>query len=171
MCMPDRIIDPTPSEQKILKEYFCKDDGKLRLLTCSSKYYYLTKRESFLVKCGLLSIKEIDRRLTNIAKFNRIKATLINKVKKKKTISPFLWKHPVTGKPILFTSMGVVYKLSYLDRLMLKLSRTNVTSLNKKAISKAFTQKIPYYLYPNPYYNECDGYEHYLRPNYKNIIS
>jgi hypothetical protein len=140
--MSQKIFDPTPPKQRIASQYFSWNDGKPRLITCTCEYYYLTKLEAFLLKCGLLSIKSIDRRETRIAKFNKIRSVITNKIKKKKTVYPFLWKDPRTNNPILFTSMGVVYKLSYLDRLMLKLGKTNAIELNKKAVGRIITYQI-----------------------------
>lgn len=155
--MSKKIFDPTPSQQKLIKEYFYWNEGKPRLLTCVSKYYYLTRFETFMVRCGLLSIKKIDRYQTRLARFNILKATMANKAKKRRPINPFLWSHPKSGKPVLFTSMGIVYELSLLDRLMLKFKRTNVQELNKKAVGKIIPYRLADHI-TTPYYADYEDF-------------
>jgi hypothetical protein len=153
------MFDPKPSQEKIISEYFHYNNGKPYLVTCTCKHYYLTKLEAFLVKYRLLSIKTIDRKQTRIARYDITRATLANKIKKKGRVNPFMWSDPITGKPILFTSMGVVYRLSIIDRLMLKFGKTNVTALNKKAVGLTVIHQTVEQSYHD--YVSYPGYLHY----------
>jgi hypothetical protein len=164
--MSRRITDPTPSLQRLMKEYFFWNDGENPyLLTCTSSIYRLTKLQTFLVKIHLLSVKSIDRYQTRLARFNSVKNRVINKVKRKGCIDPFLYNHPKTGKPILFTSIGVVYELSYFDRLMLKIGKVTINDIDEKAIGWHifYSSKDDSYRFFNTGYLDGSNYEEYYQ--------
>lgn len=134
-----QIIDPTPSEKKIKSNYYSKKKSNPsliedNLLTCDGRIYFLTRMEKFLIWLGITTIKDIDRYQTRLAKFNILKNRITRRVMKKGRIVPFLYKDPKTLKPILFTSIGIVYKLSYFDRLMLKLGKIDINDIDDKAV-------------------------------------
>jgi hypothetical protein len=164
--MSSRITDPTPSLQRLVKEYFFWNDGKNPyLITCTSNIYRLTKLETFLVRFKLLSVKAIDRYQTRLARFNAVKNRVKNKIKKKAHIEPFFWNDPKTRKPILFTSVGVVYNLSLFDRLMLKLGKINIYDIDRKAVGwyTSYSEKDGQY---HSFYTGCltvGSYEEYYR--------
>lgn len=162
--MSSRITDPTPSLQKLMKEYFFWNDGKNpHLVTCTSDIYRLTKLETLLVRFKLLSVKTIDRYQTRLARFNAVKSRVKSKVKRRVHIEPFFWNDPRTRKPILFTSTGIAYKLSFFDRLMLKLGKVDVHDIDQKAVGwhTSYSEKDGQY---HSFYTGCltiGNYEKY----------
>lgn len=158
-----KLMDPTPSDKKIKEKYLTLSKGRRPiLLIATSEKYELTLKETLLFRLGLMSIKSIDRRQTRIARFNGIKTNVFYRIKKKGKIDPFFWKDPISLRPILFTSIGVVYKLSIIDRLMLKFNKTNIDQLNTKAVYGCKVNNIKSNFSPTRSKLENDDYMDHL---------
>ena len=66
------------------------------------------------------------------------------KVKRGAVVKPMLYLEPRTRQQVLFTSIGTVYHLTYLDRLRLRFGLLDVKKLDAKAV-QAFksTKEVP----------------------------
>lgn len=131
-----KIMDPKPTAERLQKYVSWAGPFGPSLHTCTGEIHRFTRWERFRLWLGTTTLRKIDRYFVRRARFDARRRKMQQKIKRGVELKPKLQTDPRTRQPVLFTSRGTVYNLSYIERLLMRFGQLTLQELDARVAEK-----------------------------------